>query len=285
MTVGQALKHAADELAASRIPDPGVEAEWMLAHLLSVPRNILFLKSGLPLAPPFESALAIFLERRTRREPLQHILGSVSFCGIEVTVNEHALVPRPETEELADHAWSFLNAGDVEQPKVLDFGTGTGCLAIAVATNCGRAQVHAIDKSRRALKLARDNVRELNLTERITFGLGDGFEALDESQRFDLMISNPPYIPARDIGGLQPEVRDYDPRLALDGGQDGLEFYRMFAERAGERLNSGGTLMAEFGDGQEGDLETIFSATGWERFKAVKDLSGRPRFFEVHWSL
>lgn len=285
MTVGQALKHAADELAAHEIPDAGVEAEWMLARLLSVPRNILFLKSGLPLDPPFESALEGFLERRVRREPLQHILGSVSFCGIELAVNEHALVPRPETEELADHAWSHLNASTLAEPKVLDFGTGTGCLAIAIAMNCERARMFAVDRSSRALELARRNAGELNLTDRITFAQGDGFEALDESLRFDLIVSNPPYIPARDIAGLQPEVRDYDPRLALDGGADGLGFYRMFAELAGCWLISGGVLMAEFGDGQERDLEGIFSAPGWTRFQVMDDLGGRPRFFEVRRSL
>ena len=257
----------------------------MLAHLLSVPRNILFLKSGLPLDPPFEAALELFLARRSRREPLQHILGSVSFCGIELAVNEHALVPRPETEELADHAWNHLNASTIAQPKVLDFGTGTGCLAIAIAMNCERAQIHAIDKSRRALELARQNVRELNLSARITFGHGEGFEALDESRRFDLIVSNPPYIPAREITTLQPEVRDYDPRLALDGGADGLEFYRMFAEQAGYWLISGGVLMAEFGDGQETFLPDVFAKPEWTGLRVMNDLGGIPRFFEVRRSL
>ena len=141
MTVGEAIRFTSVQLGARDIPNSKVEAELMLSHLLLVPRTILFMKSGIPLDPPHESALMEFIERRVRREPLQHILGSVSFCGIELTVNEDALIPRPETEMLAEMAWTHLDSIGKAAPRVLDYGTGTGCIAIAIATNRPAASV------------------------------------------------------------------------------------------------------------------------------------------------
>lgn len=281
MTVGEAIRHATEQLSAHGIPDARVEAEWILSHLLLAPRTVLFLKSGRPLDPPLERALNGFLERRFRREPLQHILGSVSFCGIELSVGPEALIPRPETELLADHAWRRVNRLATTNPLVLDFGTGTGCLAIAIRKNSPTASVHALDRSPKALALALQNTRELELNN-ITFHEGDGFSALPEPMEFDLIVSNPPYIPSSEIRHLQPEVRDYDPRLALDGSEDGLSFYRLFAIEAAAWLKPGGTLLCEFGDEQEGDIPLLFADDIWTDRHVFPDLNDQPRYFEVH---
>ena len=281
VTVGEAIRFASAKLGAQDIPNSNVEAELMLSHLLLVPRTILFLKSGVPLDPPYESVLMEFIERRTRREPLQHILGTVSFCGIELTVNEDALIPRPETELLAEMAWTYLDSVAKAAPRVLDYGTGTGCLAIAIATNRPSASLHALDRSPKALALAQRNACELDLSERIQFHEGDGFDALPEAMEFELIVSNPPYIPSAEIRELQPEVRDYDPRLALDGGRDGLDFYRRLAERATGHLSQHGTLMCEFGDGQEKELELTFANERWMSFEVIEDMNRRPRFMSV----
>lgn len=281
MTVGEAIRFVSVQLAERDIPNATVEAELMLSHLLLVPRTILFMKSGVPLDPPHESALMEFIERRSRHEPLQHILGSVSFCGIELTVNEDALIPRPETELLAEMAWTHLDSVPSAAPRVLDFGTGTGCLAIAIAMKQPRASVHALDRSPKALALADRNAQELNLSDRIHFHEGDGFDALPEDMKFDLIVSNPPYIASEEIRELQPEVRDYDPRLALDGGTDGLDFYRRLAERTGKHLSPDGVLMCEFGDGQEKQLELIFSSENWMNVEFEADMNRKPRFMSA----
>ena len=182
------------------------------------------------------------VRRRERREPLQHLLGTVCFCGFELIVNRDVLIPRPETEVLAEMAWThLLERQGCEPPTVLDFGTGSGCVAIAIAHHVPSARVHALDASPSAVGVARQNAALQGLSERIQFNMGDAFAAVPGGLRFDLIVTNPPYIPSGEIDGLEPEVRDHDPRMALDGGRDGLAFYRLLAAEAPAHLNAGGT--------------------------------------------
>src|ERR1019366_8138256 len=232
------------------------------------------------LTPAETDLLRELVKRRGPREPLQHIVGSSSFCGFEIAVNRHALVPRPETELLAEAGWNFLSAINSQPSTALDFGTGTGCIAIALAAKCPNAKIVALDISTDALTLAKENAARNQVAERIEFLLGDGFAAvkkgggerprepvLADDQRgspgvsphqFDLIVSNPPYIPSAEIATLDPEVRDFDPRLALDGGTDGLDFYRRLAAEAKPFLKPDGNIMVEFGDGQADDIKKIF---------------------------
>lgn len=280
VTVGETVRELKRRLADVKVPEPGPEAEWIAAHVLALPRTMLVVRAGQAVDVPLVEAMFRFVERRARREPLQHILGTVPFCTIDVSVGPEALVPRPETELLAEAAWTWLSG--LEPPvDVLDFGTGTGCIALAIAHESPAARMHALDRSKDALKLALRNARELGLEGRVTFHEGDGFAALPEGLRFDLIVSNPPYIPADEIRTLMPEVRDYDPRVALDGGADGLVFYRRLAAEAPHWLKPGGRLMCEFGDGQERALPTIFVEGPWKGLMFEPDWSGTPRFFHI----
>jgi len=224
------------------------------------------------LAPAETDALRELVKRRGLREPLQHITGSTSFCGLEIAVNRHALIPRPETELLAELGWKFLSGKHSEASDglaALDFGTGTGCIAIALAVKCPNAKITALDISSDALELAKQNAINNKVSERIEFLQGDGLGAVSPAG-FDLIISNPPYIASAEIGTLEPEVRDFDPRSALDGGADGLDFYRTLAAQAARLLKAEGKIMLEFGDGQAGAIKKIFEDENWI-VEAVKD--------------
>ena len=280
MTVLEAIQKSADFLGKKDVESPRLQVELLLAHLLKMPRMKLYLNFERVLSASETDALRELVKRRGQREPLQHIVGSTSFCGYEIAVNRHGLVPRQETELLAESGWQFLNGRadltvgqDAQQrvpTSVLDFGTGTGCIAIALAAKCPNAKIVATDISADAITLAKENAAKNNAAERIDFFLGDGFAALPGNSQFDLIVSNPPYVPSAEIETLEAEVRDFDPRSALDGGADGLDFYRTLAIEAKPFLNADGKIMLEFGDGQAKAVRRIFEDEQWT-VEAVKD--------------
>ena len=279
MNVAEVIARGAKALAAAGVESPQLESEWLLAHVLAVPRMTLVVAGarrevGAGELGAFENLVAA----RATRRPLQHLVGSVSFCGLELAVNSHVLIPRAETELLAERAWGFAGAlAEARSSVVLDFGTGSGCLAIAIAVMCAAAKVHALDVSAEALAVARANAVRNGVAAGVCFYLGDGFAALPRGLRFDLVVSNPPYIPTGELAALQPEVREHDPRLALDGGADGLDFYRRLAAEAHEFLQPHGRMMLEFGDGQGAALRGIFGVAPWRVEAVLPDLSGRER--------
>jgi release factor glutamine methyltransferase len=277
MTVLEAIQRGTEFLGKKGVDTPRLQVELLLAHLLALPRMKLYLNFERALVPAETDALRELLVRRGQREPLQHLVGTVSFCGLELAVNRHVLVPRPETELLAEAAWQWLAARGAGA-SALDLGTGSGCLAIALATHCPAARVVASDVSPEALERARANALRHGLQDRIAFHAGDAFRALPEGDCFDLIVSNPPYIPTEEIATLQPEVRDHDPHLALDGGADGLDVYRRIAGEAAAWLKPDGRLMLEFGDGQAEALTTLLANAGWAVASVHEDYSHRPRF-------
>lgn len=279
MTVLEAIQKSAAFLAKRDVEASRLQAELLLAHLLKLPRMKLYLNFERALTPSETDALREFVKRRSQHEPLQHIVGSTSFCGFEIAVNRHALVPRPETELLAELGWQFLSTLNPQPSTALDFGTGTACIAIALAAKCPNAKITATDISAETLALAKENATRNNVAERIEFLQGDGFVALSEvlPYQFDLIISNPPYIPSAEIPTLQPEVRDFDPRAALDGGVDGLDFYRRLAAEAKPFLKLDGKIMLEFGDGQAEAVKSIFEAQKWIVEAVKEDYSQRAR--------
>ncbi len=277
MTVLEAIRKSSDFLAKKGVESPRLQTELLLAHLLKLPRMNLYLNFERALAPAEVDSLRELVRRRGRREPLQHITGSTSFCGLEIAVNRHALVPRPETELLAELGWQFLSTLNPQPPTALDFGTGTGCIAIALASKCPDVKITALDVSPDALLLAKQNAAANKVAGKIKFLETNGFAALPQDKPFDLIISNPPYIPSAEIATLQPEVRDFDPRRALDGGADGLDFYRLIALQAAAFLEPGGKVILEFGDGQAEAVRRVFENEKWIVEAVKEDYSQRPR--------
>ncbi len=295
MTVLEVIQKSSDFLAKKGVDSARLQTELLLAHVLKLPRMKLYLNFERKLSDTELDSIRELVKRRGQREPLQHITGSTSFCGFEMAVNRHVLVPRPETELLAESGWQFLSTINHQPSTALDFGTGSGCIAIAIATKCPATRVVALDISAKALAVAKQNAERNGVAERIEFVHGDGFNALarwsaatDEPNAdgsrglsphlFDLIISNPPYIPGAEIATLQPEVRDFDPRGALDGGVDGLDFYRMLAAQAGNFLKPDGKVMLEFGDGQADEIKRIFESQKWVVESVREDYTRRPRF-------
>jgi len=277
MTVLEAIQKSADFLAKKGVESARLNAELLLAHQLKLPRMKLYLNFERALTPVETDGLRELVKRRAAREPLQHITGSTSFCGHEIAVNRHALVPRPETEQLAELGWQFLATSHQPPATALDFGTGTGCIAIALAAKCPAAKITALDLSAEALALAKQNAEQNKVVERIEFFHGDGFAALPAKTQFDLIISNPPYIATAEIATMEPEVRDFDPRAALDGGVDGLAFYHRLAVEAESFLKPDGKIMVEFGDGQADAIKKIFEAQKWIVEAVKADYSQRAR--------
>jgi release factor glutamine methyltransferase len=277
VTVLEAIKKSVDFLGQRGVESPRLQTELLLAHLLKMPRMKLYLNFERTLTPAETDALRGLVKRRGLREPLQHITGSTSFCGLEIAVNRHVLIPRPETEILAELGWQFLATFNAQPSTALDFGTGSGCLAIALAAKCPAAKIVAIDISADALVLATQSAARNNVAEKIRFLQSDNFAALPADTRFDLIVSNPPYIPSAEITTLQPEVRDFDPRGALDGGADGLDFYRLLAAKVKSLLKSDGKIMLEFGDGQAEAIRKIFENEKWVVEAMKDDYSQRAR--------
>ena len=300
MTVLEAIRKSTEFLAKKGVESPRLQTELLLAHLLELPRVKLYLNFERALTPAETDALRELIKRRSQHEPLQHITGSTSFCGLEIAVSRHALIPRPETELLAEAGWNFLSTLNSQPSTALDLGTGTGCIAITLAVKCPAAKITATDISADALALAGENAARNGVAERIEFQKGDGFTVVqsegrvtrvpevniqinvEDSQssplrKFDLIISNPPYIPSAEIATLQPEVRNFDPCAALDGGADGLDFYRRIATEAKPFLKPDGKMMLEFGDGQAAAIQKIFEAEKWIVEAVKEDYSHRAR--------
>jgi release factor glutamine methyltransferase len=280
MTVLEVIKKSSEFLEKKGIESPRLNAELLLSHVLEVPRLKLYLDFERKLEVPEADKLRDLVKRRGSGEPLQHLLGTVSFCGYEIETRPGALIPRPETEILAELGWEFLKSVKKEEPTFLDFGTGTGCVAIAIAKHVPHGRGYAVEISPEAFEIAQQNIQRHG--SRIQALLSDGFSAIPRDQQFDLIVSNPPYIPTAEIPTLAVEVREHDPAGALDGGEDGLKFYRRLASEAAVRLHEGGKLMAEFGDGQAEAIRKIFLDVDWIVEEIRADYTARPRFIIAH---
>lgn len=240
-----------DFLTSKGIQNARLESEWLLCAATGLDRVGLYLNFEKPLNDEELSSYRSMVTRRARREPLQHILGTQEFCGLDFEVTPDVLIPRHDTETLVDEAVSRMP----DAHSLLDIGTGSGCIAVALARQLPEAAVTATDISKAALDVAKRNAERHSVF--IEFLHGSLFIQL-EGRHFDLIVSNPPYIPTGDISTLEPEVRDFDPRDALDGGADGLNFYRSIIPAAVDYLNPGGWLLVEVGIGQTEDVSRFF---------------------------
>ena len=262
-------------LEDSGVESAAVNAQWLMAHVLGCNRPELGFRQGSTLTAEQKSQWNQLVAERARRIPLQHLIGSVEFCGFELVVNKHVLVPRPETEILAEEACKFAKMR--ESPVILDIGTGSGCLAIAIAAQSPKGAVHALDISQEALKLAQGNANRNGLSERIIFHETDMREGCPIEEALDLIVSNPPYIPTAEIDTLQEEVREHDPRLALDGGEDGLDYYHSLTMNYLRHLKPQGRLMLEVGDGQAQKVSDLIIKYGGCVLDILSDLNNVER--------
>lgn len=278
--VGEAISWVESALLRVGIKEARREAELMAAHILKTSLGALNMRRAEDISAEQFMTLKAWVERRGLREPLYYILGECEFWSLNFKVTPDVLIPRPETELLVEGGLVSLKGVANEKPIVLDLCTGSGCVAISIKSELPGARVYATDISRDALAVAKENA-ELNGQGSVEFFRGDLFDAVSDLSlqgKFDLIVSNPPYIPAGDIDGLQREVADYEPRAALDGGPDGLDIISSIVRDAPLYLKSGGALLFEVGQGQALEVAAILSESG--SFKDVlirKDYSGIER--------
>ncbi len=268
------LAQGLESLRQAHIESPELDAELLLAQAAGVARSRL-LTGSFSLNDHIVDRFGSYIARRAAREPVAYIIGHREFYGLDFEVSPAVLIPRPETEVLVEAALSLVSGG--AKALVLDLGTGSGAIAVAMAVNAG-ARVIATDISAAALMLARRNAGRHGCRNRVDSVCGDGFAPLSCSHvKFDLILSNPPYVRDHDIARLEPEVAQYEPRAALRGGTDGLDFYRRIAAEAAPYLKPGGGVMLEVGAGQAEEVARIFAAARWRVVQTLPDLGGHQR--------
>lgn len=285
-------KQTIEILKKADVPDAEIDAEYLLEEASGMPRSRLFIELLNEMPAEAEARLDDLVRRRASREPLQYILGYQEFMGLNFKCTPDVLIPRQDTEILVESALKrinelrgrkkenetgYLNAGSNSELKCLDLCTGSGCIPISIVKLAGNIQCIASDISVRALGVAQKNATSNGAD--VTFIQSDLWEKIEGC--FDIITSNPPYIESKIIEELMPEVREFEPRLALDGGGDGIVFYRKIAEKAAEHLKSGGYILMEIGDTQGSSVSELMKAAGFENVKVIKDLAGLDRVVEA----
>jgi release factor glutamine methyltransferase len=276
----EVLREGARRLTAAGIESARLDAEVLLGHVLAMTREQLTVAAKLPLSAEQVSRFETLLERRLRREPVAYITGRKEVWSLDFLVTPNVLIPRSETELVIEVALSLTATLAAQRRlRVIDIGTGSGAIAVSLATELTGARVWATDISLRALAVGRSNARLNGVAERVGFMAGDLFAALSpRSQAFDLIVSNPPYIRRDEIATLEPEVNQWEPRAALDGGADGLEFYRRMAAQAWQFLTPEGAMVMEIGAGTDREVLAILNQSGRYRdLGVVQDYAGNDR--------
>jgi release factor glutamine methyltransferase len=273
-TLVKAWNGARDRLKAAGVDSPVIDARLLLEAAAGASRADILAEPQRPLTRGQADALDALIERRARREPISHILGRKGFWSIMLQVTPDVLTPRPETELLVDEALRRFAAPD--RFNVLDLGVGSGAILLAILAERPAAKGLGIDVSEDALAVARENAANLGLAGRTALLRGDWTSGLD-GDGFDLVVANPPYVRSGDIETLDPEVRDYEPRLALDGGEDGLDAYRALAPEILRVLKAGGLFLVEIGHDQADAVKSLFAAAGAVDIRLTQDLAGHDR--------
>ncbi len=265
------------------IPEAHIEAEILLGSVLKMGRPQLFLAAGNDFPAELHADFEKLVERRLAREPLAYILGEQEFWSLPFRVTRDVLIPRPETErllELAIERARGISPGF--RGPILDLGTGSGVIAVVLASELKDVLVWSVDRSFAALRIAAENAKRHGVEERVRFLCADWMDALNPKPVFGLIVSNPPYVAVEELFALMPEVRDYEPRLALDGGGDGMASIKIIATHAIPLLIPGGWLFMEIGAGQAGWVMDLFSSLpGYENVRVHADYAGLPRVLEV----
>jgi release factor glutamine methyltransferase len=279
LTIADALREASEALRASGLEEPRREAVSLLSHALSRDRTFLVTHSDEPLTAGQLRSYHSLVERRAAGEPSQYIKGTQEFYGLDFEVNENVLIPRPETELLVETALELLK--ETPSPFVCDVGTGSGCIAVSLLHTRTDARALALDVSSAALEVAARNAARNGVAERIDLLVSDCFDALAPDgraeTRFDLVASNPPYIAEDELEGLQREVREHEPRVALTPGGDGLRVIRRLVSESPRHLKPGGHLLIEIGFGQHDRVAALIDPRVWTLLDIRRDLQGIPR--------
>ncbi len=285
-TVGELLRWTEKRFRELGLDSPRLDAEILLAKALAATRLELYTGYHKLTVPAERERFRELVLRRLRREPVAYIVGSKEFYSLSFAVNPHVLVPRPETEHLVEWALEELSAkagaaGSKGELRALDLGTGCGNVAVAIARNCPGCRVDAVDASAAALRVAHENAERLGVADRVRFFEGDWFEGVPEGSRYAVIASNPPYLTPAEFDAAMPEVRLWEPRLALVGSEkpdaDGLESYRVFASRGLAYLAEGGAFGVEVGAGKAHLVRAIFESAGWVLRRQIRDYGGVER--------
>jgi release factor glutamine methyltransferase len=279
-TVQRIIRWTAEYFQGKGLDNPRLEAEVLLAHLLGIDRMGLYLNYDRPLKEEERTAYREMIRRRMAGEPIAYIVGFKEFWSLSFAVSPECLIPRPETEHLVEEA---VRIGKGLEPpvRILEIGQGCGAVAIAVAKELDQAEIVATDISAGACSLAQENAERHGVKGRITFVLGDLFPVGERP--FGLICSNPPYVPTAEVLQLAPEVRDYEPLTALDGGEDGLRFFCRIAQGAPAFLVAGGWLLLEMGQGQAPQVAKILQEQGFMQIDLISDHAGVKRVIRAQW--
>ncbi len=273
-SAGRLLERGTKDLAAAGIEEPRFQAELLLRHALGWTREHLLARMGDSVAAESLGHFFQLVERRRSRVPLQYLTGQQEFYGFDFHVTPAVLIPRPETEAIVEQASLALR--DITDPSIIDVGTGSGCLAVALALTLPSARITAIDQSPAALAIARDNAVRHGVADRVETREGNLLDGI-ETREVHAVVSNPPYIADADFASLEPEVSDHEPREALSGGADGLDLIRRLVPQAFSVLRAGGSLFMELGIGQAEAVERIATEAGFVNIRIIADLQAIPR--------
>lgn len=281
VTIAMALRDASERLRRAGVANDLLDAQTLLATTIGVERTWLIVNFREPLAEEAQGRYARLIERRTAGEPLQYIVGRQEFFGLDFEVGPAVLIPRPETELIVEEVIRLMEEERREAPTIIDVGTGSGCLAVAIAREVPRARVIALDISPAALAVAQRNARRNGQEERIRFVASDLLSALVDEPLASIIVSNPPYIGIDELPELQREVRDWEPLTALTDFADGLSFHRRLLGESPSRLLPGGYLICELGYRQGATVATLASTAEWESPRLLEDLQGIARTLVV----
>jgi release factor glutamine methyltransferase len=276
-TLRAALIESSRFLALAAIENPRLDAEVLLRHVIGIDKTQFYVRIEEAMKAETERRFWKLLKRRARREPLAYITGQKEFWSLDFGVTPAVLIPRPETELLVEVA--LEQTRQLADSKIADLGTGSGVIAVCLAKELPKAEITAVDISDTALQVARANAERHGVADRIRFLRGDLFAPLAQDRgSFDLIVANPPYVRSGDVANLEPEIREWEPMTALDGGKDGLDFYRRIAGECRDCLTATGQVLLEIGDAMGESVARIFAATaGFEEAALWRDYAGKDR--------
>ena len=278
MTMEEMRQQGTLVLQEAEVADADLDAMYLLEHVLGIDRITFLMDRQREVSDEQAEAYMEKIRIRATHVPLQHILGEQEFMGYRFQVNEHVLIPRQDTEILVEEAMKVA-----EGKRVLDVCTGSGCILLSLSKLCQLQKAVGLDLSPEALAVARKNAEALECE--VTFVESDLFAGISRTELFDVIVSNPPYIVRSVIPGLMQEVREHEPYMALDGGEDGLDFYRRICKEAPRYLAPGGFLLFEIGCEQGADVRALMEQEGFSDCEIVKDLAGLDRVVKGHWSV